>query len=136
MEESFKKLVDLNKKLRKECKWDREQTLHSYAEHILNESQEVLEAIEKNDADELKEELGDVLYNVIFLTEIADEMGLFSGKELLEETHEKIIRRHPHVFVKKTENMDEVWAMYNEVKAKEKEAKKARKKRPILEEEK
>ncbi len=131
MKESFDKLIKLNKKLRKECQWDREQTIHSYAKHLVEESNEVLEAIEENDADELREELGDVLYGVIFLIEICDEAGLFSGKELLEKAHEKIIRRHPHVFIDKTDDMDKVWDMYNEVKAKEKEAKKDRVKRPI-----
>ncbi len=131
MEKSFKKLIDLNKKLRKECQWDREQTIHSYAKHLVEEANEVLEAIEENDADELREELGDVLYGVIFLIEICDEAGLFNGKELLEKAHEKIIRRHPHVFIDKTDDMDKVWDMYNAVKAKEKEAKKLREKRPI-----
>jgi len=123
MKDSFQKLVELNKKLRKECSWDGSQTIFSYAKHIKEESEEVLEAIEKNDAHELKEELGDVLYNVLFLIEIADEIGLFNGKELLDETHEKMVRRHPHIYENYTEDIDEIWRLYREVKAKEKENK-------------
>jgi len=134
MEKSFKKLTDLNKKFREECVWHREQTLHSFAHKLKEEAGEVLEALEDNDADQLKEELGDLLWDVLFMIRLAEDKKLFDAKSLFDETHEKMIRRNPHLYEKKTDDMDEIWKMYYEVKAKDKEAKANRKKRPIGEE--
>jgi MazG family protein len=94
----FKEFVDIVKKLRKECPWDREQTNDSIKHATLEEAHEVIEAIDNNDDEELKKELGDLLLHVVFHTVIAEGNGKFSLDEVIEGITEKLIRRHPHVF--------------------------------------
>jgi len=98
MKDSFEKLVDINKKLRKECPWDREQDIDSLKKTIIDETNEVIEAIEKKDYENLKEELGDLLHNILFISNIAEEKDLFTIKEVIESINDKLVRRHPHVF--------------------------------------
>lgn len=98
----FDKLDELMKVLRKECPWDNEQTLTSLRTYTLEETHEVLEAIDKavdeNDWDELKNELGDLLIQIAFYSVIADEQGQFSMADVFESLIRKMIYRHPHVF--------------------------------------
>lgn len=131
MKDAFEKLVHLNHHIGKECAWCREQTVESFCKYLLEEVHEVQEAIQQNDADEFKEELGDLLWNVVFMTRLAEKRGLFTMKEMLEATHQKIARRHPHVFEEKTENIDRIWELYHAVKAQEKKEKADRERRPI-----
>ena len=98
MKESFEDLVKVMKKLRKECLWDKEQTFETLVPHTLEEAQEIAEAVEKKDWENLKEELGDVLYHILFYSEIAEEKELFDIKAVMEEAGKKLKRRHPHVF--------------------------------------
>ena len=97
---AFQKLIDLAKHLRskKGCPWDRKQTIESLVEHFLNEAQEVKEAIEKKDYENVKEEIGDILFNLIMMVNIAEEDKLFTMKEVLEDVAKKIIERHTWVF--------------------------------------
>ncbi len=94
----FNEFVDIVKKLRKECPWDREQTNDSIKHATLEEAHEVIEAIDNNDYEELKKELGDLLLHVVFHAVIADGNGKFTLDEVIKSITEKLIRRHPHVF--------------------------------------
>lgn len=80
------------------CPWDREQTHDSLRRYLLEEAYEVLEAIDNRDSENLKEELGDLLYQVFIHAQIADEEGLFDIHDVIRGINEKMIRRHPHVF--------------------------------------
>ncbi len=96
--EKFREFVDIVYRLRKECPWDREQTHQSLRRCLLEESYEVLEAIDKNDKVELRKELGDLILQVIFHSILGEETGDFTLKEVLEGETKKLIDRHPHVF--------------------------------------
>lgn len=80
------------------CPWDREQTHHSLARYLLEETYEVLEAIQTENMDELKEELGDVLLQVVFHAALAEREELFTFGQVVESISQKMINRHPHVF--------------------------------------
>lgn len=100
MKKSFEDVVELSKYLRSSegCPWDREQNLETLSSFILEEAYEVIEAIETNDVQELKEELGDLLYQVIFVSQICCEEGKFNVEDVVGELYYKLVRRHPHVF--------------------------------------
>jgi tetrapyrrole methylase family protein/MazG family protein len=93
-------LVEIMHKLRAEngCPWDRKQTHRSLRTYLIEESYEVIQAIDDENDDDLCEELGDVLLQVVFHSEIADERGVFDIADVIEGIVEKMIRRHPHVF--------------------------------------
>jgi len=80
------------------CPWDRQQSLQTIVPHTLEEAYEVAEAIERGRMDELREELGDLLFQVVFYAQLAKESGDFEFKDIVEGIAEKLIRRHPHVF--------------------------------------
>jgi len=120
-EKSFSKLLELSKKLRKECPWDREQTIKSYYKFILEEAQEFHEAIEKDDLKEAKKELGDLLWNVMFIANIAEDEGLFDLRQILDSAHEKMVRRHPHIFGDAPMDMADIHKKWIEAKKQEKE---------------
>ena len=80
------------------CPWDREQTLASIVPHTLEEAYEVAEAIARGDMNELRDELGDLLFQVVFYARIAEEQGDFSFDDVVAAISDKLIRRHPHVF--------------------------------------
>ncbi len=105
------------------CPWDREQTSQSLKPYLLEEVYEVLEAIDTNDPSALKEELGDLLLQILFHSQIASEKGHFSYQEVKKDLGEKLIRRHPHVFQKSTnhrpETSAEVITQWEELKQKE-----------------
>ncbi len=96
----IQKLVDLVERLRGEngCPWDREQTRESLKPMLIEEAYEVLDALDSASPDELKEELGDLLFQVVFHAQIAREKGEFRLADIIDRLHEKMIRRHPHVF--------------------------------------
>lgn len=94
----FNEFVEIVKRLRKECPWDREQTNDSIKAATIEEAYEVVEAIEKKNYDELKNELGDLLLHVVFHTIIASETNGFKIDDVIDSIREKLIRRHPHVF--------------------------------------
>ncbi|MGH9205853.1 MAG: MazG family protein, partial [Acidimicrobiales bacterium] len=97
------RLFELVRTLRRECPWDREQTHHSLTRHLVEETYEVLEAIEGLDGGvesyaHLEEELGDLLFQVCFHSVLAAEEGQFAMAEVARGVHDKLVRRHPHVF--------------------------------------
>lgn len=103
------------------CNWDKKQTFESLKEFILEESYEVVDAVSENNFENLKEELGDLLFNIFFYSEIASEKNLFSIEDVAKTITEKLIRRHPHVF-QNQENLspEEVLVNWNKIKEKEK----------------
>lgn len=94
----FNEFVDIVRKLRVECPWDKEQTNDSIKANTLEEAYEVVEAIDNKDYDELKKELGDLLLHVVFHSVIAEGENKFNLDEVIDLIKEKLIRRHPHVF--------------------------------------
>lgn len=112
----------------KGCKWDRAQTHESLIKNLKEESQEVINAIKNKDEENLCEELGDLLLQVLFHAHIAQEQKRFTLAQVINGLNKKLIRRHPHVFGnKKASTPEEALAMWKAAKAKEK-ALKARKK--------
>lgn len=107
------------------CSWDRAQTHESLKECLNEESEEVLQAIDKQDDENLCEELGDLLMQVLVHCEIAKERGAFDFSDVVQMLSEKLIRRHPHVFgdVKQPETPEEALELWKEVKRIEKERK-------------
>ncbi len=98
--EKFERLVEIMHRLRAPggCPWDREQTPDSLSTYLLEETYEVLEALDNNNSQELKEELGDLLLQIVFHAEIAEGTGGTIVGEVIDSICEKLIRRHPHVF--------------------------------------
>ena len=100
MSDSFDKLVEVMARLRGTggCPWDREQTHKSLKTYLLEETYETLEAIDGEDPGKLREELGDLLLQVVFLSQISSERSQFTVRDVADGIREKLIRRHPHVF--------------------------------------
>ena len=113
---TFADLVEITAKLRSPegCPWDREQTFESLKKHLAEESQEVFDAIDNQDMENLCEELGDVLFQVMLNSQIAKEKGLFSIDDVIGGICEKMVRRHPWVFggekINSTEEGEALWA--------------------------
>jgi tetrapyrrole methylase family protein / MazG family protein len=101
MEEGFLKLVQLMETLRSEkgCAWDRKQTTKAFKTFLLEEVYEVIEAIDNDDHKALKEELGDLLFHIVFISQICKEQGLFNIDDVVKFVYEKMYNRHPHVFL-------------------------------------
>lgn len=98
--ERFERLIGIMAKLRapEGCPWDREQTFQSITPHTIEETHEVVEAIERRDFNDLCEELGDLLLQIVFYAQMASEEKLFQIDDVLDRICEKLIHRHPHVF--------------------------------------
>jgi len=116
----FNEFVEIVKRLRKECPWDREQTNDSIKAATIEEAYEVVEAIEKKNYDDLKSELGDLLLHVVFHTIIASESSNFTIDDVIDGIQSKLIRRHPHVFGDvKVSGSNEVKKNWEEIKLEE-----------------
>ena len=96
----FTRLVEIMATLRSPegCPWDREQTLQSLSQYVLEEAYEVVDAIDRDDLDALREEVGDHIFEGVFLSQVASDMGAFTVAETLKAVSDKLVRRHPHVF--------------------------------------
>ncbi len=95
------RLLEIMKRLRDKdngCPWDLEQNYHSLISSVIEEAYEVVEAIESNNAAHLKEELGDLLFGIVFLSQLASEDREFSFYSVVEDVSDKMVRRHPHIF--------------------------------------
>ncbi|PKF62856.1 nucleoside triphosphate pyrophosphohydrolase [Psychromonas sp. psych-6C06] len=102
------------------CPWDKKQTFASVVPHTIEEVYELADAIEQQDFSDLKGELGDLLFQVVFYAQIAKEQGLFEFSDILETLNEKLVRRHPHVFSEaRFENEKAVHANWEKEKQKE-----------------
>lgn len=119
----FDKLVNIFAKLRSKngCVWDKEQTHESLIKHLFSETREVKKAIENKDMQNLQEELGDILLQVIFHSQIAKENKDFDIVGVIKKLNKKLIRRHPHVFSNcKAKTAEDVEVIWKKVKDKEK----------------
>jgi len=106
------------------CPWDAQQTEQTLKVYLLEEAYEVLDAIEKEDPEALCEELGDLFFQIIFLTQLAKEKGKFTFLNVMERIRDKMIRRHPHVFgEKKVRDAQEVVDNWAKIKRQEKKEK-------------
>lgn len=119
------KLLDIMAALRTPktgCPWDMEQTFATIAPYTIEEAYEVADAIARNDLDDLKEELGDLLLQVVFHARMAEEQGAFAFNDVAAAINAKMIRRHPHVFGERAGLMtpDEVKGLWGRIKAEEK----------------
>jgi MazG family protein len=105
-------------RLRLECPWDRKQTLRDLAGHLLEECYEVLEALEREDLEELEGELGDLLFQIVFLSRLGSESGAFTLDSVARRIEAKMVARHPHVFgtaqVKDAEAVRSQWEKLKE----------------------
>jgi tetrapyrrole methylase family protein/MazG family protein len=124
--EKFIELVEIMQTLRGEngCPWDREQDRHTLKPYLLEEAHEVLEALEENNDNMIKEELGDLLLQIVFHSQVSHEDKLFSIVDVLDGINTKLIRRHPHIYKDVHANTpDEVLANWNKIKLEEKKKK-------------
>jgi XTP/dITP diphosphohydrolase len=118
--EKFDELVQIMRRLRKECSWDSVQTFDSIKSSTLEEAYEVIEAIDEKNYDELKNELGDLLLHIVFHSVIAEDQKLFTINEVIDSINDKLIRRHPHVFSEvKVENNKEIERNWETIKMNE-----------------
>jgi tetrapyrrole methylase family protein/MazG family protein len=118
----LRELTQLIKKLRAPdgCPWDRQQKKEDIGKYILEEAYEVVDSLGKENPQSLKEELGDLLFQILFLTEISAESDFFSLSDVIDGIIEKMIRRHPHVFGdKKVNSVKEVNENWQQIKKKE-----------------
>ncbi len=121
-EKTFQDLVELCEHLRGRdgCPWDKDQKLESLKAFIIEEAYEVVEAIESGDMDELEEELGDLLYQIVFASQICREEGRFDMDGVVTRLYDKLVRRHPHVFgEEKAKNAEEALKRWHGEKLKE-----------------
>lgn len=120
---NIKDLLEIMEYLRGEngCPWDAEQTHKSIRNNFLEETYEAIEAIDNNDAELLKEELGDVLLQVVFHSQMESEQGVFNFDDVADGICKKLVERHPHIFADvKVGNTDEVLANWDMIKQKKK----------------
>jgi MazG family protein len=123
--EWFERLVAVQARLRAPngCPWDREQTHQSLRTYLIEEAYEVLEAMEGGDDAKFAEEMGDLLLQIVFHSQIATEEGRFTVAEVIREIHDKMIRRHPHVFGEtRAKDSAEVLRNWEQIKAEERRA--------------
>lgn len=128
MSASFDRLVNIMARLRGEngCPWDREQTHESLKPYLVEETYEVIDAIDSGDMKNLKEELGDFLLQVVFHATLAKESGEFGMDDVCDGICEKLIRRHPHVFGQsEADTAEKVLRQWNEIKKVEKTERKS-----------
>ncbi|MBI3089911.1 MAG: nucleoside triphosphate pyrophosphohydrolase [Candidatus Tectomicrobia bacterium] len=122
----FEDLLGIMERLRSPqgCPWDREQTAASIKPYLLEEAHEVLDALESGDARSTAEELGDLLFQIVFHAQLGREAGRFDMTEVLREACDKMVRRHPHVFGQgsRLHSADEVLVRWEELKRREREA--------------
>ncbi len=120
---SFEEFMDIIRRLRVECPWDREQTHESLKSCLLEECYETIEAINNKDKENLCEELGDILLQVALHSVIAEEKKEFTIQEVISEEAKKMIRRHPHVFGEvQVENSEVVLKNWDDIKKQEKKS--------------
>jgi len=133
---SFEHLVDIMRRLlsREGCPWDRQQSHASLKPYLIEEAYEVIESIDAENFTELKEELGDVMLQIVFHAELAREEGHFDIADVLETICNKMIHRHPHVFgAEKWDSAEEVLRNWEEIKKAEKQEKRNEEHVSILE---
>ena len=124
--EALERLDEITRRLRRECPWDREQDARSIVPHTIEEAHELADAAQRDDPEAMVDELGDVLFQVVFLSLLLEERGLGDLGTVAEACTDKLIRRHPHVFGpdagKREMTKEEVAAQWREIKRRERES--------------
>ena len=127
--QKFEGFIDIVRKLRKGCPWDREQTIESLKPYLVEEVYEAIQAIDDQEYQKLAEELGDMLLHIVMLSVFAQEDDYFSVQDVIDSISAKMVRRHPHVFAKgKAKTKEEVWLKWEKIKQVEKKNKGRREK--------
>lgn len=125
MDKALKEFVESLLLQRKKCPWAKSRSIEQQLLELESEIQELKQAVAKNDLENMREEYGDILWDVLFIGIIAKEKGIFSIKEAIQEAHAKLKRRKPWVFGSETvASEEEAIKRWNEIKKQEKEAKK------------
>ncbi|MDO9529009.1 MAG: nucleoside triphosphate pyrophosphohydrolase [Syntrophales bacterium] len=122
-EQDFRNLLKILKKLRSPdgCLWDMRQKKEDVGRYLIEEAYEVIDAIDSGSPKELKEELGDLLFQILFLARISEENGQFDISDVIKEISQKMIRRHPHVFEnEKVKDIGEIKSNWEDIKKQEK----------------
>lgn len=122
----MEKLLNIMQELRQKCPWDRQQTPSSLTRYAIEEAYEVEAAIRVGDLDEIRNELGDLLLQVVFQSQMYSEQGAFNFQDVVEAISEKLIRRHPHVFqAEQYQNLnpEQVSELWKQIKQQEKQGK-------------
>jgi tetrapyrrole methylase family protein/MazG family protein len=118
---NFEDLLKIMENIREKCPWDKRQTNESILKYLKEEAEEFSEALIYRDYEEMKEELGDILWQVVFHSQILKEKNIFTIDEVIDNLCRKMIRRHPHVFGnKKVKDEKEVIENWEKIKEKEK----------------
>jgi len=127
MMKEFEELMNVARILNSEggCPWDRKQTFDSLKPYILEEAYEALEALDEGNDEEIIEELGDLLYTVIFYAKVAEREKRFSLKHILGTLRKKLVRRHPHVFGDAKNDMETIKSNWEKIKKEEKKERKS-----------
>ena len=116
----MEQLLAIMEKLRAECPWDREQTPESLTQYAIEEAYEVEEAVRSGHTDDVRDELGDLLLQVVFQSQMYSEQGAFDFQDVVNTLKEKLIRRHPHVFADvSASNSTEVLTRWEQIKSEE-----------------
>ncbi len=124
-EEKLREFDNILRRLRKECPWDKKQTWQSLRTQTIEEVYELAQALEDNDIDDVKKELGDVFLHIAFYSLIAEEQGQFTFADVVESLNKKLVFRHPHVFGDtKAQTAEEVSKNWEQIKLKEKDGNK------------
>lgn len=123
LERKMQDLLDLMQTLRRECPWDQKQTPESLTKYAIEEAYEVDAAVRSGDVAHVKEELGDLLLQVVFQSQMYAEQCAFDFQDVVNTLKEKLIRRHPHVFDPNFQNLDETGfnQLWQQIKAQEKQ---------------
>ena len=120
----FEDFIEIVKKLRKGCPWDREQTIESLKPYLVEEVYEAIQAIDDKSYKKLTEELGDMLLHIVMLSVFAKEDDYFNINDVIDSITAKMVRRHPHVFgAGKAKTKEEVWLRWEKIKQAEARAK-------------
>jgi tetrapyrrole methylase family protein/MazG family protein len=115
---TWEDLIEIMARLRSSCPWDREQTHRTLVPYLIEETYEVVEAIENDDETALSEELGDLLLQIVFHSQLGTETGKFTVADVIDALSNKMVRRHPHVFGDAViEDVDAQWRNWEQLKA-------------------
>lgn len=125
-QQSFERLLAIMDELREKCPWDREQTFESLQSNTIEETYELIDAINSNDIQNIKKELGDILLHIVFYSKIASEKQWFEIQDVINALCDKLIYRHPHVFGEaEVANSTQVIENWEQLKLKEKDGNKS-----------
>lgn len=117
--ESFHELIAALRKCRQGCPWTRKQSVESYGRELLSEAEELKQALERHDYQNLREELGDVLWDVLMVAHFAEDAGHFTVDEIMRSVVEKMKRRKPYVFEGREVSLEEAHRLWKEAKKQE-----------------